>query len=715
MLKIRKVEANYHLVAFAIIFIITFSIYWNSLQGDFVWDDRDLILNNAGYLNDWRNLFSVFTKPFFGRAAVYRPLLIASFILDYQLWDSHPFGFHYTNVLLHTVNALMVYLLTFLLCRRKYLSLFSSLLFASHPIQTEAVAWISGRNDVILTFFSLLTIIVYIRWQNLTGTRRVLTFIGFLSAFGCVLLTKESGIVLLLLIILIDYFFQVAPLERLDAKRKAYLSIILVSFLYIYVRMRILGKLGIDIASIGEAFPHRFLEIFIIYAYYFKMLLFPFNQTANPFLPYLNSIKDPIVISSFLFVSSLILITIACWEYFREISFLILWVFISLLPVSGIVSLTVPALEHRLYLGSVGFNIMTPLLLYRLSDIRINRIFFKTKWKVIASLLLICITLIYCFKTVVRNTIWRDERHFWLRTVQDSPFSVFAHNNLGLVYADDGQYSHAIEEFRKSLALNPGAANVYANLGAAYALQGFYQKGIDAYEKALKLRPKKAKFYNGLGNLYYQALKEYKSSSKLNREGANDKNLFAVHGVQGLYQKSLNNYKKALQLDYNDPEVHNNLGDLYYLEQLYPSALEEYKRAVKLNPYYADAYNNLGLVYLKEKNHDEAQKAFAMTLELEPDFAEAYNNLALVYMEREMYHKALEWFTKASTLMPENAAVYFNLALVYLRGFKDKQKGIYYLKESLRLDPHQSRAVMIKESIEWLDTNIVSETAVKIR
>jgi len=143
--------------------------------------------------------------------------------------------------------------------------------------------------------------------------------------------------------------------------------------------------------------------------------------------------------------------------------------------------------------------------------------------------------------------------------------------------------------------------------------------------------------------------------------------------------------------------------------------LEEYKRAVKLNPYYADAYNNLGLVYLKEKNHDEAQKAFAMTLELEPDFAEAYNNLALVYMEREMYHKALEWFTKASTLMPENAAVYFNLALVYLRGFKDKQKGIYYLKESLRLDPHQSRAVMIKESIEWLDTNIVSETAVKIR
>lgn len=706
MLKIKRLQASSHLIAFAIIFLITFSIYWNSLQGDFVWDDKELILNHTGYLGDWRNLFSVFTKPFFGKAAIYRPFLIISFIFDYQLWDSHPFGFHFTNVLLHTVNAFMVYLLAFLLCRRKFLSLFSGLLFATHPIQTEAVAWISGRNDVILVFFFLLTIIFYIRWYNLAGIKRVLTFMGFLTSCGCVLLTKESGIILLLLVILIDYFFQVAPPERLDAKRKAYLSIILVSFLYIYLRMSILGKLGINIVPIGEDFIRRCVGIFIIYDYYFKIFLFPIHQTANPFLPYLTSVKDPVLISSFFFVSLLVIVTIACWRHFREISFIILWIIITLLPVSGVVPLIVPALEHRLYLGSVGFSIMIPLLLYRLSDVRINIIFFKTKWKVIASLLLICITLIYCFKTVVRNTIWKDESHFWLKTVQDSPFSVFAHNNLGLVYANKEQYSQAIREFNKALSLNPHVANVHANLGAVYAAQGLYQKGIDVYEKALKLRPKKAKFYNDLGNIYYQSLREYKLSSKKDPGCAdNGTNLVAVYGVQGLYQKVLDNYKKALQLNPNDAGVHNDLGDLYYLEKSYQSAAEEYKLAIKLNPYYAEAYNNLGLIHLKKKRYDNAQKAFSRALELKPEFAEAYNNLALVYLDRRLYHSALKEFTRALRLMPENAEVCFNLALVYLRGFKDKQKGIYYLKESLRLDPHQSRAEMIKESIKWLESH----------
>ena len=78
----------------AVIFLVTFGIYWNSLQGDFIWDDRGLILDNTSYLGDWRNVFSSFTKPFFGTTPFYRPLLIVSFILDYQLWGLNAFGYH---------------------------------------------------------------------------------------------------------------------------------------------------------------------------------------------------------------------------------------------------------------------------------------------------------------------------------------------------------------------------------------------------------------------------------------------------------------------------------------------------------------------------------------------------------------------------------------------------------------------------------------------
>ncbi|KPJ57978.1 MAG: hypothetical protein AMJ42_04145 [Deltaproteobacteria bacterium DG_8] len=697
MLKIRKIEVNNHLVAFAIIFLITFSIYWNSLQGDFVWDDKYLILNNAGYLDDWKNLFSVFTKPFFDKAAIYRPLLIVSFIFDYQVWDTNSFGFHCTNVLLHTVNAFLVYLLALFLTRVNYLALLSSLLFITHPIQTEAVAWISGRNDVIVTLFSLLTIIFYIRWCNLKGLKKILTFIAFLTSYGCVLLTKESGIVVILLIILIDYFCK-GTLGDWGDRRKAYLSVILVSLLYIYIRMIILGKLGMPISPMGGEFIHRFLGVFVTYTYYFKILLFPIHQTANPLIFPHDSLNDPAVVSALLFILSLVAITLACWKWFWEISFAILWIFITLIPVSGIFSLDIPALEHRLYLGSVSFSIMIPLLLHRLSRTRIKSVFFKNE-KAVLFLLLLLIIFIYSSKTVVRNTIWKDENHFWLKTIQDSPFSMIAHNNLGLVYFEKGHYGHALREFEKALSLDPYAANVHANMGVLYVTQRLYQEAINAYRRALMLKPKKVKNYNNLGNLYYQMLKESKSSSQVY-----PKRLVVVENIRELYQKSLNNYKKALQLDSNDPEVHNNLGDLYYLEQLYPSALEEYKRAVKLNPYYADAYNNLGLVHLKEKNYDDAQKAFARTLELEPNFAEACSNLALVYMERGMFHRALEWFTKASTLMPENAEVYFNLALVYLRGFRDKQNGIHYLEESLRINPHHARAKMIRKVLTQLST-----------
>lgn len=686
MLKIKKLEAGSHLVAFAIIFLIIFSIYWNSLGGDFIWDDRNIIIEHTGYLGDWKNLFLVFTEPFFGKTPFYRPFLIESFIIDYQLWNSNPFGFHFTNTLLHTMNAFMVYLLAFILFRHRYLAVFAGLLFATHPMQTEAVAWISGRNDVLVTFFTLLTILLYTRWHNLKGTKRILAFVGFLTSYGCVLLTKESGLIVILLIILVDYFFQSTLYDCIDGRMRAYLAIVLISLLYIYIRMIVLD--GIGLGHMEDALTYRLVKVFVIQAHYFKLLLFPICQTANPCIPYITSIKDPIFIFSFSFILLLMLITITCWRYFREVSFFILWIFISLLPVSGIVSLTFPALEHRLYLGSVGFAMMVPLVLFSISCFKGKRIFFKKEGKAIVFLVLFCIIVLYSCKSVVRNTIWKDESYFWEETVHDSPFSVFAHNNLGLVYVRKEQHHKAIEEFEKALLLNsdPHIASVS---------QRFSQKSI---------------IYNNLGSLYYKVLRESQRLVGMKPEhvyvGAG---MVVMHGEQGLYQKALDSFKKAIRFDRLNAEAHNNLGDLYYFKKFYQPAEREYKFAIALNPYYTDAYNNLGLVYLKVRNYDAAQKEFSKVLELKPDYAKAYNNLALVYFNKGMYNKALEVFDQALKLMPENAEVYFNLALVHLRGFKDIRKGIYCLEESLRLDPQQYRASMIRDTLSQLGSGELSE------
>jgi hypothetical protein len=360
MVKLKTFISNEHLLACFLIVIVTFAIYWNSLQGDFIWDDRGLIVEHADYLNDWKNLFSVFTKPFFGNTPFYRPLLIGSFIVDYHLWGSHPFGFHATNVLLHTMNGVLVYLFVFMLFKLRALSLCSGLLFATHPIQTEAVAWISGRNDVLLTFFSLLTIVLYLRWRsNLRGKERSLTYLGFLVSYCCVLLTKESGIIVLVLIMLVDYFFRTTLPHSPEGRKKVYLPLLLIAVLYFAARMSILGNTGIE--TRGHGFIPLFFGITSTYAYYFKMLLLPLVQSASPLIPSVTSFKDPGSIASLFLVASLVIITALCWRRFWELSFIILWIIVALLPVSGIVPLTVPALEHRLYLASVCFSIMIPL------------------------------------------------------------------------------------------------------------------------------------------------------------------------------------------------------------------------------------------------------------------------------------------------------------------------------------------------------------------
>jgi len=477
----------------AVIFLVTIGIYWNSLQGDFIWDDRGLILESTSYLRDWRNIFQSFTSPFFGATPFYRPLLLVSFIFDYQLWGLNPFGFHLNNVLLHALNACMVYLLAFLLFKRRILAFAVGLLFTTHPIQTEAVAWISGRNDVLLTFFALITIICFLKWRHSEGRKRVSAYTCFLLGYCCVLLTKESGIIVPVLIVLIDYFFRNTLPPTLGVNKKTYLPLMVISVLYMCVRMYLLGRS--DFAIVGLDASQTLSGIILTYAYYFKLLLFPVFQSANPvIIPPVLSVKNPACITAFMLTALLVLITVSCWYRFWELSFIILWICVTLLPVSGIVPLAVPALEHRLYLGSVCFSMVIPLLLYKTVHSGAREPTLSNRSLCSVSILLALI-LVYSAKTVIRNTIWQDEQTFWLRTLRASPSSAFAHNNLGVIYARQGNYNKAISIFKKGLSLSP--------------TEEFWDRGVT---KDIRL-----KMYNNLGKSY-RALFEKQLGQEVKRE-----------------------------------------------------------------------------------------------------------------------------------------------------------------------------------------------------
>jgi tetratricopeptide (TPR) repeat protein len=317
---------------------------------------------------------------------------------------------------------------------------------------------------------------------------------------------------------------------------------------------------------------------------------------------------------------------------------------------------------------------MIPLLFYRISLLTHYERFSQRARKM-TPLIVLLLIFVYSIKTVTRNTIWRDEHHFWLNTVRHEPLSAFAHNNLGIVYANEGRYSEAIQAFEKSLSFNDD-------------------------NHALIPQCNHTKVYNNLGRTYYTMLEESLLSID---SGAFDESAVPMDvDRERLYHNSFHYYQKALQLSFDNAEVHNNLGDLHYLMHSYQAAAQEYRTALKLNPSYAEAYNNLGVIYLDNKRYADAEKEFVQALEVKPYFFEARSNVALVYMNGGQYQKALKELQEVVRIAPYNAEVHFNLAVLYVRGFKNRHKGSYHLNESLRLKPLQSRAKAIQDDLARL-------------
>ncbi len=660
----KKTIINGHLFACALIVLMSVCLYRTALQGDFIWDDRDLIVAQAGYLNDWKNLYRVFVNPMFGETPYYRPVLTVSFIVDYHFWGTNPFGYHYTNLILHIVNGILVYLFAFLLFKKRSIALFTSLFFVTHPVQSEAVAWISGRNDLLLTLFALIGFIAHLRFTRCHDGSKQLVYAICLLAYGGALLTKESAIILPLLCVLMDYFYP-AGKKRIT---RYYAGIVFVSVIYYLAKAAVVGDMGIELR--GRALLPVISGVIVTYAYYFRMLIFPLFQSAIPEITGSSFANQYVIVSSLFLVACLLLIALICLKRLKEISFIILWVLVSLIPVCGIIPLTIPAMEHRLYLGAVGFSLLLPCTVCRLFSLQA-----KTKkmnnMSVIVVLVVPAVLIFYSAKTVVRNAVWGNEPSFWFKTVQDSPGSSIARGSLGFVLAREGKHNLAIPEFKKALELTDQEC--------------MYPAGHSKVQKR--------KLLNNLGKSYYQLLRnlgqleEYSvpAAASDKTESAQERN-----DAERFYKLSLAYYQRALRITPASAEVHNNLGDLFYVIKNYIGAEEEYRKALKCNPDKPQYYNNLGLVYYGLNNYDGAKEKFSMAISLKPDFLEARNNLALVYIHQGMYTRALDELKIVLSSGQHNSDVCYNLSLVYLRGFSDSERAMYYLQESFRLSTRNS-------------------------
>ncbi len=479
MTKSNK-ENTFILISVVTIILLGGIIYANSLKGQFIWDDHILVRDNI-YIQNLHYLPNIFTEDIGSGSGFhyyfYRPLLMLSYAVDFAIWKFNTFGYHLTNTIIHILVAVNVYFLIILLFGDKPLALLTSLFFISHPTHVEAVAYISGRGELLSAFSILLFFIIYLKFLNKEKiTYFILLFFLYLSA----LLSKENSLILPLLLLAYHIAFNKKP------NLKIFLLVALLCLGYIFLRLRI-STLTMPYALWLSSSASRIPGFFVAITKYFSILILPLCL----YLDYGNllfSFTDLRAIGGIILTLVLLLFTYKKKGDNPLISFYIFWFFIALLPYSNIFPpLMFFMADHHLYLSSIGYFLI-------LSKVLIN-IYRTKKVRILSLVFTAALLTFYSYLTVKQNIYWREPIAFYERTLKYSSNSVRSYHNLGKEYGDMGDYDDAIKYFKKAIELTPNSSKTYLNLAATYIEMGRYDKAIESLNKVLAIKPDSAEFF----------------------------------------------------------------------------------------------------------------------------------------------------------------------------------------------------------------------------
>ena len=470
-------------IEYFVLAIFTILFFCPSLKNGFVWDDKDIIFKQIQHI-EGLNIY----KP---SSIYYRPLTQISFLLDYLIWGYRPFGYHLTNIILHTANVLLFFILI-----RKILTKLEvdpsapfllALVFALHPVHVESVSWIAGRTDILVSLFSLLTLIAtQLYWER--GEKRLFIFI--LIFFLLALASKEMAVILVP-ILLIEGIW-IAPMFYRPQRDRFFniclLLIIGIAIVYMFSKLsgfRIYG------------WHFNPLSLIRTTGFYLKSLIFPWPfYSYMPYIPTWGTWIGPI----FLTIGTVIFLKI--YKYNRlqaQIGLVYSGIFfISLLPIFALPIFHIgatPVAWRYLYMPSIFFILGVGIWLIK-----------TKKAKFILLGVCFCLFLI----TITHQSIWRDDFHFWQKaiTMANKDYAI-PHHEYALALWGRGDLKGAERHFifalkAKDIQAYPWEkAIVYTNLGRLYASQKRWKRAQVCFKKALWYNPKYKPALCNLGKLYY--------------------------------------------------------------------------------------------------------------------------------------------------------------------------------------------------------------------
>lgn len=506
-----------HRQSVLIIILVSLITFSNALSNGFVGDDHLIVVNNAfyetwanfpklfapGYITDSDEAFNLESFSHTGSVA-YRPVLSTTFFIDYWFWQRLAFGYHLDNVAVHVLNAILVYFIFFLILKDPSLSLFGAVLFAVHPLKSEAVCAIGYRADLLAAFFFLLAFLSYIG-QPSGGKRKAVEALSH-AALLLALFSKESAVVFVG--VLAAYDVLVKKEKTLDVLKHfygRYFGYLLITLSYLYVYFYIFRNSAMDNARLsgGTIFTHATFAVDIFVQY-----------LAGFILPLTVKILPPLyappaaAYAAWAGLALFIFLTYQICRKEKTAGFFVAWFLIAMVPVANIILLVNPMAYRFLYLPSVGFLAVAAILLAKwgvsLDKLLRSAPLHGAEWSGagvrVGAAMRWGIVALCAATTLSLNMAWKSNLVMAAMMARDFPASPIGYLHLGMEYFKSGAVDKAREALEKGFELGMDDPRGYYFMGLCYFHD--WRRSGPYYEKSIRLFPRYALSYVGLGRIY---------------------------------------------------------------------------------------------------------------------------------------------------------------------------------------------------------------------
>jgi protein O-mannosyl-transferase len=602
-----------------------FLAYFQTLFVPFYLDDIPNLVENS-IIKDVGHIGLIWTHS--GAS----PLAYLTFAINFYLGGLEVFGYHFFNLLIHIFASIFVYFLTREIFETPtikasmnqtnphWMALGASLIFLIHPVQTQAVTYISQRTTSLATALYLFSVFCYLR-ARVTGKFifSLAAFIGTVAAMS----TKEIAFTIPFTMLLCEFIFLDLSMKGLRARLLRFIPFLFtlaIVPLYLFLRLMFLGKesgsFNLMLSEMSKISSLDYLRTqFVVIWKYIGLLILPIGQNLDHAHPFVHAWTLSTLVSLTSIVS---LFLFAVWLIRRQpiLGFCILWFFLTLSVESSMIPLREAMAEHRLYLPMFGFSLFLSNGSYLLLK--------ETKrWLVFMAVVVI----VFSTFTILRNNIWRDEFSMWQDVVSKSPSSARGLTNLALVYQKRGDKEQARNLHEKAIEVNPDYFKSYYNLGALYQEEQNYKKATQYYWETVKRETNYTRAYNDLAVSY---------------------------GAQGDLSRKIELLTRTLRTNPNDDQVHYNLGFAYQEQMKWKNAARHFEKAIELNSRHTKAYGGLGAVYLAENEYNLAIKMLRKALELNPQYKLAYKDLAIAFSRQGNHTKAIETLRTGLNMIPQD-------------------------------------------------------------